>query len=71
MKFERRPPWGLQGDLKGTLGVETLLARSDSTTFTAQHQRATDTGETPTIEAQAHGTFVGTGLLAITTTVFT
>ncbi len=62
---------GRQGDLKRTLVVETLLASSDSTTFTPQHHRATDTGKTLTIETQAHRTFVGTGLLAITTTGFT
>lgn len=55
------------GDLKGAIGVEILSTSSDSTTFTVQHYWVTDTGETLTIDqAQAHGTFVGPGLFAIT-----
>ena len=55
------------GDLKGAIGVEILSVSADSTTITVQHHWVTDTGETLTIDqAQAHGTFVGTGLLAIT-----
>jgi hypothetical protein len=55
------------GDLKGALGVEILSVSADSTTITVQHHWVTDTGETLTIDqAQLHGTFVGTGLFAVT-----
>ncbi|HKW19493.1 MAG TPA: hypothetical protein VJO35_18430 [Terriglobales bacterium] len=55
------------GDLKGAIGVEILSISADYSTFSVQHHWVTDSGETLTIDnAQAHGTFVGPGLYAIT-----
>jgi hypothetical protein len=56
------------GDLKGALGVEIVSTNSSQTVVTVQHHWVTDTGETLNIDvAQAIGTFVAPGLLAVTT----
>lgn len=55
------------GDLKGALGVQILSASPDFTTITVQHHWVTDDGETLNFDqATAHGTFVASGLLAVT-----
>jgi hypothetical protein len=55
------------GDLKGAIGVEIQTINTTSTVFGVQHHWVTDSGETLNIDfAQATGTFVLPGLLAIT-----
>ena len=55
------------GDLRGALGVQIVSNSPDFTTVGVQHHWVTENGETLSIDAaQAHGTFVAPGLLAIT-----
>jgi len=55
------------GDLKGALGVQIVSASPDFTSITVQHHWVTENGEMLNFDqATLHGTFVASGLLAVT-----